>query len=645
MAKKATKVGNGQPPQIQAGDATRILNVHPDLPDLRDRTYQPALLDLLVEIGPPHPAESPILDQGVEGACTGFALAGAINLLRSRRSILQQLPAPSDLVSSRMLYEHAKLHDEWPGEAYEGSSIRGALKGFFHNGVCEQRLAPYVIGQKNWRLTIEQARDARNTGLGAYYRLRPEIIDYHAALNEVGAVYVSARTHRGWSNPRNGEIAHSTVHEGGHAFFIVGYNADGFLIQNSWGPRWGGYQGFGGIALWTYADWAENILDAWVLRLAVPTPDAFDLTHVPVQSDSASSARFRQRPTPRRKDILGHVIHLDDGELVEAGRYATSLDTIRETAKFLKKDARREEPKYDHLVFYAHGGLNSAKASARRIRAMKPVFKRNRIYPIHFMWETGFSEEIGDIFGDIFRRSEARVGFIPDALDWTIEQTSRGVGLRLWREMKRDASRPFERNAGGWAAVRELLKVSAASPRPLKIHMVGHSAGSILLGELIRTWSALAGGEAPPIASVSLLAPACTTDFYDNVYRPAIGTGNVKGIIKNIVQYNLIDTRERDDTVGPYRKSLLYLVSNAFEEKDKTPLLGMETGVDSLIARNSLPKRHTIHYAGRNSSRTDSTTHGGFDNDRATMNDVLTTILGKKPKRSLRFQPDEMEGY
>lgn len=35
--------------------------------------------------------------------------------------------------------------------------------------------------------TIERAQDARNHTVGTYYRLKPEISHFHAALNEVGA--------------------------------------------------------------------------------------------------------------------------------------------------------------------------------------------------------------------------------------------------------------------------------------------------------------------------------------------------------------------------------------------------------------------------------------------------------------------------
>ncbi|WP_417685430.1 C1 family peptidase [Roseibium sp.] len=638
--KNGKSVASDPRPSMSGGDSERILNVHPDLPDIRDRMYEPALLDLDVSRKPPDPAINIVLDQGQEGACTGFALAGAINNLRHIRCRRQGLPPDAAAVSPRMLYEMAKLHDEWPGEAYDGSSIRGSLKGFFHNGACSDALAPYDARERGWHLTVEQAKDARNVALGAYYRLRPEIIDYHSALNEVGVVIVSAHVHRGWQNPKDGIIRKSQLHTGGHAFMIVGYDETGFLIQNSWGPAWGGFQGNPGIAHWSYRDWAENIIDAWVLRLAVPTPEAFDLTHIPVRKDTAAGAGIAAKPVPRRHDILGHFIHIDDGDLVTTGRYATDLDSIAETGRFLVADGNKPAPSYDHLLLYAHGGLNSAKASARRVLAMKDVFKRNRIYPVHFMWETGFTEELGDIFADIFKKSEERVGFARDALDWTIEKAASGVGRRLWRQMKVDAERAFAKKAGGTAAVAALLDANAQRGKPMKVHLVGHSAGSILLGECLKTWSSMSKS-GTGVSSLSLMAPACTLSFYDKAYGPALGKGAQKGIVDKLYQYNLIDTRELDDTVGPYGKSLLYFVSNAFEESRGEPLLGMEIFANTL----KLPKNHKLWYAGRDTGKTDSKVHGGFDNDRLTMNDVLANVLGKKPKPTDAFQEHEMIGY
>ncbi|MBK8457391.1 MAG: C1 family peptidase [Phyllobacteriaceae bacterium] len=338
-------------PNFQASGARRILNARPDIPDIRDRIYEPALLDLDVTVMPPPEADSPILDQGREGACTGFALAAALNLVKRRRNRRLPKPLPPPAVSARMLYEMAKQHDEWPGENYDGSSVRGVIKGFFHNGVCDETLAPWNPGQKNWSLTVEQAKNARITGLGAYYRLRREILDYHAALNEVGVIVASAQVHRGWIDPGKGFIRKSNQHEGGHAFVIVGYDAEGFLVQNSWGRNWGSFNGRPGIAHWSYSDWAENTRDAWVLRLGVPTPEAFDLTHLVERKTSAGATTAVELREPRRQDIVGHFVHLDDGKLVETGRYATRW--IRCAKQAVGSRTTRIVPRRNTIIFYS----------------------------------------------------------------------------------------------------------------------------------------------------------------------------------------------------------------------------------------------------------------------------------------------------
>jgi len=621
---------------IPAAGEERILNALPDAVDLRDRMYEPALLQLKLTLDPPELTDADILNQFSEGACTGFALAAVINVQNKRRRAASSAD-PQWQVSARMLYEMARIHDEWPGEEYDGSSIRGAVKGFFHNGVCSVDTAPYVPNDNDWTLTVDQSKEARAVGLGAYYRLRPEILDYHSALNEVGSIIVSAQTHSGWSNPKQGKIAKSMVHQGGHAFAIVGYDSEGFLIQNSWGPTWGGFDGREGIAHWSYADWAENVIDAWVLRLSVPTPAAFHLTNSAQGKAMTASGEAAKRATPRRQDILGHFIHIDDGKLVEEGRYGTNLATIGETARLIRERGDAETPKYRHLMIYAHGGLNDNATSARRIAAMRDVYKRNGIYPVHIMWETGFTEELTDVLADTFSRSQDRVGAGRDMLDWAIERFSGGIGKRLWRQMKVDAKRPFEGGRNGGTAIKMLLDENAKAKNPMSVHLVGHSAGSILAGELLGAMPAMGHGTGA-VHSCNLLAPACTIDFYDAAYRPALGAG---GVVQKLVQYSLIDSRELDDTVGPYGKSLLYFVSRAFEEERKTPLLGMEKYAGDM----DRPGNHEIFYAGRDRKQTDSPSHGGFDNDRSTMNDVLATILGKKPSRADGFQDHELTGY
>ena len=59
-----------------------------------------------------------------------------------------------------MLYEMAKKHDEWPGEDYEGSSCRGAIRGWKNMGVCSDGDWPYH-DNKPGHLTIKRAKAAR----------------------------------------------------------------------------------------------------------------------------------------------------------------------------------------------------------------------------------------------------------------------------------------------------------------------------------------------------------------------------------------------------------------------------------------------------------------------------------------------------
>ena len=594
----------------------RVKNVQQDVPDTRDWMYQPALIPLARSLDPPDNLQ--ILDQKSEGACTGFSLAAAINCLNSSLDRQYQ-------VSPRMLYEMAKRHDEWPGEQYDGSSLRGAIHGWKHMGVCSEELWPFRVGKNNkGDLTIERARDARNNTVGAYYRIKPNISHFHAALNETGVISVSAKVHRGWDAPKNGMITHHEKPDGGHAFVIVGYNDKGFWVQNSWGTKWGK----NGLALWTYEDWITNVMDAWVFRLALPTPQIFDLKPEAALSASKESSKAEASPTPR-SSIAGHFVHVDDGRYATSGRYWSTKEDIEQTAELVANSS-----KYQHLLFYMHGGLNSPKASAKRIAALKERFKSNGIYPFHIMYDTGIVEELKDL---IFRKeneASERVGGFSDWTDRIIESVVRRPGTLLWDEMKQDAYDAFAPNGAGTDAVNRFTKHIKKSKKNKKIHLVGHSTGAIVIAHLLHTLKRYQFR----VESCSLLAPACSIDLFTSHYLPVLD-GKTTLKMKDLTIYNLKDELERDDHVARvYRKSLLYLVSNALERRPEPPpddpqpkpLLGMQ--IFEKLAKPPKAKHKFIYSNGVEGRRTRSTSHGGFDNDIYTMNHVLERMLGKKPK-------------
>lgn len=61
----------------------------------------------------------------------------------------------------------------------------------------------------------------------------------------------------------------------------------------------------------------------------------------------------------------------------------------------------------------------------------------------------------------------------------------------------------------------------------------------------------------------------------------------------------LSDQREKDDTVGPYQKSLLYLVSRALENRHKTPLLGMANVFDNSLNDTKNWNKNTLTHLRR----------------------------------------------
>lgn len=587
------------------------LTARADVPDFRDFDYRPALINLKPSL--PVPRNLKIRNQGSEGACTGFGLAAVIDrlIVESKRSSNGR-PLK---VSARMLYEMARRYDRWPGEQHEGSSCRGAIKGWYNMGVCEESLYSYE-DESAGGYTIEAAKNARNNTIGAYYRLGTRISDYHAALNEVGAIFCSADVHEGWEAPsrRSGLIKYDKKVIGGHAFAIVGYDDKGFWIQNSWGKSWAK----NGTALWTYEDWLLSVRDAWVFRMGLPTPQIW---HLPARgSDSANTAE--KKPKPTRAEIAGHFVHLDDGHFHDNGRYWSDLQDVKLTA-----DLVAGSDKYDHLLFYAHGGLNSPAASARRIAAMKETWKANRIYPIHLMYDTGLLEELKDVI--IGRRKEAddRAGGLTDWLDRIVEKLTRIPGRALWREMKAGAELPFQEDRAGSQTLAAFMDALAQAGTAKKIHLAGHSTGMILLSYLLARLSVLAPQKS--IESVSLMAPAGTLDLFGTHLQPLLKAPAGSFRIKEMAMYNLVDDLEQDDEVTKaYNKSLLYLVSRAFEEDIPERILGMQN-YSKLIERRNIA-RLKIHYSkGRvpGARITTSESHGGFDNDPLTMNHILKRIL------------------
>lgn len=618
---------------------TRTYDAFPDRLDLRDWPFQPPLRSLPDTLDNCDRVPG-VLDQGNQGACTGFALAAVVNYLLASRGVKR-------IVSPRMLYEMARCYDEWPGESYEGSSARGAMKGWARHGVCERSQWPDDWHGRD-KLDATVSRAALETPAGAYYRVKhKEVRDVHAALAEVGAVYCTLMVHSGWDSPGKATVsirtrAKNTVlpvirrvgrAESGHAIALVGYTGDGFVVQNSWGRSWGR----GGFALLPYEDFILHATDVWVAQLGVPLSlNLWDSA----QAADTTSGRYRAGRRVPLAEVRPYIVDVgNNGELSASGDYWTTEEDLRRLFdEVIPGEASTRGWSKKRVMLYLHGGLNSEDDAAKRVVAFRDKFLANEIYPLHLMWETGPLETIGDILGDLFTRSDERAGgsFMEGmrrAKDRVLELTASPIGGPMWAEMKENAWRASDHRLGEGAiqlmkkyALSSLSKVSPAERAKWELHVVAHSAGSILFSHAVGDLCSLG----VPFKTLQLFAPAVRIDEFKQFVVPKIQSG----ACPTATMYVLSPELEWNDTVGPYGHSLLWLVSNAFEDRRGTPLLGMRAYLDSDPGLVSSAFAAVISSAGAGTAgaASASESHGGFDNDAATMNSALRRILGRTPQ-------------
>ena len=703
------------------------LDARPDRLDLRDREYRPHLRSL----PPQYPTEGNIesyldiyvntgliLDQGKEGACTGFGLAAVINFLNWKNEIeadendtpMDSLNAESIKVSERMLYHMAQVYDEWDGEDYSGSSCRGAMKGWHRHGVCKKNLWEYDLNGKFLKPEDGWAQDAVNTPLGAYYRINKDsVVDMQAAIFEVGAIYCSANAHQGWWLKQVKTlpvIPQNTKITGGHAFAIVGYNPTGFIVQNSWGESWG-YRGF---AILSYQDWVEHGSDAWVSARGVPvskeaSPTTFSnhpMQSVSTDSTARASAGIRKalnydyqnpqvRPWSEQQAyqhslVLGNngrpKLTIVSAEDADASAWHICYEQIKNWME-QKKSNRK-------IAVYAHGGLNAEEVSINRIRVMAPYFKENGIYPLFITWKTGVGETLSNMvqehFDNIFsqsgidpssQRAEGILDRLAEPVDRAIESLARSIKARgIWSEMKENAVYASDRavpgfpqnaagKAGGMVILAKALEQLNTTFSGMEVHLAGHSAGSIILG----AWMKELEQRSLTAHTLSLYAPACTTEFANRHFIRAVDKGVLD--VNNIYIHMMDDERELADQVGRvYHKSLLYLVSRALESLHKMPILGMAASWDDKHFSNHPNNKGKFHESQINEMKkwkafieqgrapviykkdkrnvvtnlnndTIDLAHGSFDNDIS----VVEHTLKKIRRTGIKYPVENLAGF
>jgi hypothetical protein len=380
---------------------------------------------------------------------------------------------------------------------------------------------------------------------------------------------------------------------------------------------------------------ADANADAYTLASTDTVSMAFEPEYAATRAAPLTAAEIAQ--------LRPHLINLTMGEFSTSGQWRTAradVDAIFSEHLPRALQAARSAGRPLRLMFQAHGGLNNEATGLAIAQKSVAWWQSNDIYPIYFAWETGLFETIGQLLrGAAGQRSLSMADYTSDPI---VQEAVRVLQApRIWAGMKQSAQLASSPGTGGAYYVAQQLAAFCRVNQDVELHAVGHSAGSIFHSWFIPC--ALSLG-APRFHSLHLMAPAMRVDLFKEKLASLIGAQRGIG---ELTVYTMKEDLETSDTcAGIYRKSLLYLIFHALEPQRKTPILGLEEnlradqelvnffGLDGGTSPAGIVWSQSQSRQGRSASQAKS--HGGFDEDPATMGSMARRILRKSDSESIR---------
>ncbi|HEX7979459.1 MAG TPA: hypothetical protein VF461_12715, partial [Gemmatimonadaceae bacterium] len=335
-----------------------------------------------------------------------------------------------------------------------------------------------------------------------------------------------------------------------------------------------------------------------------------------------------------------HVVNLSEGKFKQSGKYYTSPEDVDAIFQQHLPAWRQQQPAGQPLrvVFFAHGGLVGEQDGLAIAQKHVAWWKRNGVYPIYFVWETGLFDAIRSILSSVASKVPGLGA--RDIWDYTtdpvVELGARALGgVKVWGAMKANARLASEQDGGARYVAQRLTEFCgglASQGAAIELHAVGHSAGSIFHAHFLPAAASLG---VPAFRTLQLLAPAIDVDAFKERLLPLAGKAAGR-----ITMYSMLrDYEKADNCIGVYHKSLLYLIYNALESQRSTPIVGLEEsarkdmelrrlfGLDG-SANPAADVVWSVTSGSSGNSASQSTSHGGFDDDAATMSSVAARVLG-----------------
>lgn len=249
-------------------------------------------------------------------------------------------------------------------------------------------------------------------------------------------------------------------------------------------------------------------------------------------------------------------------------------------------------------------------------------------------------------------------GFYPTVVEELLRELYlANLGAWVWDQMKEKAAAMWLPNDGlsgderrvGSYVLEKIAALQAARPN-FCVDLVGHSAGSIAICELLR--AAAARGVDVRVNTIAFLAPAGRSELgvAELVRHP--------DRFKHFRCYTMLDDYEREDQLVPrvYTRSLLYFISGVLEPDEvDAPIMGMtrhasgqgpfQTGAAADWAAFLSAQQHlvlsdssVIDPGAVTGRRATSHSHGGFDDDGPTRESLIELL-------KVRAMPEHANHY
>lgn len=183
-------------------------------------------------------------DQRLRGTCAAFT-ASAIKEIQEKKNGLN-----SEVMSPEFIYYH---RENKPAQGMYGRNVFQILQRI---GSVPESTYPYRDDELAPTPSFGHYKLAASKKISNFARVTT-VPGLKRALLELGPCYMQLPLFS--SRPHFWRAAPDDAAGGGHAVTVVGYNAEGFILMNSWGATWN----VDGCVVMPYDDWGV-LWECWV---------------------------------------------------------------------------------------------------------------------------------------------------------------------------------------------------------------------------------------------------------------------------------------------------------------------------------------------------------------------------------------------